>query len=74
MDRAVAQIATTMKKQTVPDDEYKKIRDEMLQQVEHIAGKLRVEEDEAIRTIHHVMQAQWLYILANSIRSLRDNP
>jgi hypothetical protein len=38
MDRAVAQIATTMKKQTVPDDEYKKIRDEMLQQVEHIAN------------------------------------
>jgi superfamily II DNA/RNA helicase len=74
MDRAVAQIATTMKKQTVPDDEYKKIRDEMPQQVEHIAGKLGVEEDEAIRTIHHVMQAQWLYMLANGIRSPRDNP
>jgi hypothetical protein len=58
IDRAIAQIATTIKKQTVPDNEYKKIRDEIPQQVEHIAGKLGVEEDEAIRTIHHVIQAQ----------------
>jgi superfamily II DNA/RNA helicase len=74
MDRAVAQIATTMKRQPISEDEYRKIRDEMPQQVEHVAGKLGCDDDEAIRVIHYVMNAQMLYMLANGIRSPKDNP